>query len=405
MRPELHEQGRGSSVARTVYEGQQFESDLDAAPTGLVGTIGFRLRNAETGVDTLARTTSGIVETPAGSGIYRVTAIAPIPATYQQIWDDGAGSPTYAIDDDDLVVLDLDDPDPAGEDPLYVTTGQAEVTSRVQNAPTGLTGTLGFRLRNRTTGLDTLARTTTGIVELETGSGLYEVTFTAPSTNGTYQRIWDTGGATPAFTIDGDDLVVNTFGTAASGIAYFTLAELRARFPELASTVSYPSETLRSWRAYVEERIEKACDVAFVPRTVTDRALSGDGSTRLEFPHNRILSIVSATETTDGAVDVDDALVDWGTVWLDAGWTVGTRNLTVTYTHGYEEIPLPVKEAAMLWARELAVKGPVTDRATQIPTESGGAINLATPGLLGSISGLPAVDEVLAEYRYPSFVG
>jgi hypothetical protein len=64
-----------------------------------------------------------------------------------------------------------------------------------------------------------------------------------------------------------------------------------------------------------------------------------------------------------------------------------------------------VKEAAMLWVRELLVKGPVTDRATQIPTEDGGVINLATPGLFGSTTGIPAVDEVISEYRHPAFVG
>lgn len=207
--------------------------------------------------------------------------------------------------------------------------------------------------------------------------------------------------------IDADDNVELTDPVSHDQAAYFTVAEVRARFPvELPSTGTgaVSDATLEYWREYVEDRIERCCDVAFVPRTVTGRVLSGTGTAYLEVPHTRVRSVTSVTD--DGTtVDVDDALIVNGALYLSAGWNVGVSNLTVAYTHGYDEPPLAVKEAAMLWTREMATKGPITDRATQIPTESGASINLSVPGLLGSVTGFPAVDEVLNEYREPSFVG
>ncbi len=70
-----------------------FESTATGFPTGLTGTIGVRVTDGVGGT-TIARTTSGIVETPAGSGIYVATLTAPVSiGQYQVTWDD-AGSPT-----------------------------------------------------------------------------------------------------------------------------------------------------------------------------------------------------------------------------------------------------------------------------------------------------------------------
>lgn len=57
---------------------------------------------------------------------------------------------------------------------------------------TGLTGTLAVRVTDGQTGT-TIARTTVGITEFPSGSGIYGVTLTAPSGTGQYQVVWDDG--------------------------------------------------------------------------------------------------------------------------------------------------------------------------------------------------------------------
>jgi len=75
------------------------ETVSDGFPTGLTGTIGYRLRDNQ-GADTIARTTAGITEDIAGSGIYRATFTAPATAgQYTIVWDSGGANPTYAPDD------------------------------------------------------------------------------------------------------------------------------------------------------------------------------------------------------------------------------------------------------------------------------------------------------------------
>lgn len=57
---------------------------------------------------------------------------------------------------------------------------------------TGLTGTVGVRLRDGQGG-DAIAHTTAGISEDIAASGIYRVTLTAPETAGQYWLIWDNG--------------------------------------------------------------------------------------------------------------------------------------------------------------------------------------------------------------------
>jgi hypothetical protein len=63
--------------------------------TGLAGTLGVRIDQGNSTVT--ARSTSDIIEYPAGSGVYIATLTAPATGgTYQLVWDDGTN---YASDD------------------------------------------------------------------------------------------------------------------------------------------------------------------------------------------------------------------------------------------------------------------------------------------------------------------
>lgn len=69
-----------------------FEAIAQGFDTGLVGTIGVRVLDGQ-GATTTARSTSGIVETPASSGVYTATITAPASAgQYVVHWDDDASS-------------------------------------------------------------------------------------------------------------------------------------------------------------------------------------------------------------------------------------------------------------------------------------------------------------------------
>jgi hypothetical protein len=73
---------------------ESIEVSVEAGTTGLVGTLGVQVINVATDVATIARTTAGISEVPAGSGLYFVNLPAPsIPGSYIVLWDKGSITP------------------------------------------------------------------------------------------------------------------------------------------------------------------------------------------------------------------------------------------------------------------------------------------------------------------------
>ena len=79
-----------------LYEGpgSEFTAIFYGFVSGLVGTAGVRIEDADGNVQ-VARVTTGIVESPDGSGIYLATLTAPSThGVYQVIFDNGAASPT-----------------------------------------------------------------------------------------------------------------------------------------------------------------------------------------------------------------------------------------------------------------------------------------------------------------------
>lgn len=181
---------------------------------------------------------------------------------------------------------------------------------------------------------------------------------------------------------------------------YFTAAELRALDTALTNTDKHPDAELEQVRDLVEQSIEDACHVAFVTRRrmVT---VSGDGGRILVSPVT-LPRAVTAAASLDESLDIAAVrVVDGVALYRPAGWPRGHANLTLTIEHGHDVPPLRVKSAALILAHTWLLKGPVSDRATQVPATADGvgALNLATPGLLGSRFGVPEVDQVVREYR------
>lgn len=95
-----------------------FEAVADGYATGLAGTIGVRVRD-NAGADAVARTTAGIVEDIAGSGIYRASITAPASAgQFTVVWDDATGVPSGFATEDLVVTYTAPGPAiPAGPAP------------------------------------------------------------------------------------------------------------------------------------------------------------------------------------------------------------------------------------------------------------------------------------------------
>lgn len=79
------------------------EAVVQGFPTGLAGTVGFQVIDNVGGV-TIARTTVGITERPAGSGVYVITFTTPAAAgDYTIVWDKGSIAPAN-VATEELVV-------------------------------------------------------------------------------------------------------------------------------------------------------------------------------------------------------------------------------------------------------------------------------------------------------------
>ena len=153
-------------------------------------------------------------------------------------------------------------------------------------------------------------------------------------------------------TVNGEPLESEeTFTVGLAQEVYFTVEEAH----ELAGMSAIPDADIEEARARIEELIEKIAGVAFVPRTRTV-TLSGRSTNDLTLG-DWFIRGVTALSTRDGSTSTAydaSALANLGfgskRVYRQDGTVFpwGTHNVTVTYTYGMDEPPLPVKRAALL---------------------------------------------------------
>jgi hypothetical protein len=92
-----------------------------------------------------------------------------------------------------------------------------------------------------------------------------------------------------------------------------------------------------------------------------------------------------------------------GVIYTANGWTRGFGNYSISYEHGYSEPPARIRQAALLWAKSVLVKGPIDDRTTSFSNDEG-TFSLATPGMRGSWTGIPEVDATIQQYSLTAAV-
>lgn len=181
---------------------------------------------------------------------------------------------------------------------------------------------------------------------------------------------------------------------------WFTVDDLRAQDTALQNTARFPNAKLQATMDDAVSALEDAMHVAWVPRTWTG-ILNGTGTSRLFPPINNLRDVIAA-EIDGQALDLSSVQAEAAfAVYRAQGWPRGVANITITIEHGYDAPPRRVRRAGLILAKLWALKGPIDDRATQIPAGDGGSLNLATPGIHGSTFGIPEVDEVAARYGLP----
>ncbi len=186
-----------------------------------------------------------------------------------------------------------------------------------------------------------------------------------------------------------------------SGYGYFTVAELRERFTE--DLEDYDDAEVQAAIDDAVEAYENEAGLAFVPREATATITELVDACTIRLPRRLVRSITSATGATTGEIDVSEARIKRRLVTLPAAWPAG-EDIEVVYEHGRAAPASRTIRATQLLARSWLIDGPVDDRATQISAAGGGVINLATPGLLGSVFGIPEVDAALKTDRDKAYV-
>lgn len=178
---------------------------------------------------------------------------------------------------------------------------------------------------------------------------------------------------------------------------YFTIAELRASDESYTDETIYTDEKLEDARTWVEATFEhpKACAVAFVPRTATER-IRGDGSEslRLAWPALRTITSVTIDAVALTPEQIIALAIFDREVYRFEGWP--RRSLVeITYTHGYDEPNPQVKKAALMLAKEYLVENGLASRATVESTDVGFyRLSIAAPE---GRTGIPYVDAVISD--------
>lgn len=256
----------------------------------------------------------------------------------------------------------------------------------VATNPTPDAATIGITRDDGTT----LVAAATGTTDTGTGTVSYTLTPTQTATLDVLTVRW-----TATF---GSQSQVFTDYVEIVGDCLFSIAQARALTP-LNDTTTYTLAKLLNVRTLVEEAIEDSCGVAFVPRYRRE-AIAGTNTTTVVVSQPRVTALRSVT--LDGvALSVASLATvvpnDAGVLYYPAGWAWGASNYDIAYEHGYPRPPARITQAALTLARSWLVDGPLDDRTTAFTTPDG-TFALSTPGMRGSIFGIPEVDAAVRQY-------
>jgi hypothetical protein len=365
------------------------------APTGLVGTLTFRLENATTGTVEQANSTAGITEPQPGT--YKRTITAPEDEGYYvDVWTNGS----TVVRGDELLKVTLRDLPPAIDVPE--PDAPIEGIQRVlQGRPARISATFTDIYG---AAADPAPDSATVTLVRDDGTVIFSDRAAANGAAGEF-----TTDLTPSDTADLDWLYAQWTAHAAGvdqtittrvevgGGVLFTLAEAR-RDEQLSDEAEFPTDAILRERVAAESDIEDACRRAFVPRYRRETCwgvLNGRLALRRDLRRLRWVKV-------DGTLLTSDQLAAVRTL-APRRLLLPVRGLAqrvdVAYECGDDTSPARGRLAALILARSRLVDGPITDRATATQTDVG-TITLATPGVRGSTFGIPEVDAFVNDHEY-----
>lgn len=167
--------------------------------------------------------------------------------------------------------------------------------------------TVGVRIRDGA-GADFLTRTTSGVVQDIAGSGVFRKSnFTAPTTAGQYQLVWDDG---TLYTIESLTVTSSAVATVLSGHDYVTSADLKETLGLTGQT--YADADIALAIAAASRDIDEACGRRFWLDTdaTSVRYYSPDSARRLMIADLAVLTTLKVDQDGDGT--------------FEETWTAGT---------------------------------------------------------------------------------
>jgi hypothetical protein len=202
------------------------------------------------------------------------------------------------------------------------------------------------------------------------------------------------------------------------GDLLFSIAE--ALVWDGAALAAIDASVLTDARTRIAEAFHRICGVAFGTRyglgVVTDCGYGGElllnhdtedaafaGLPVVRLSALRSVETRAAIGGTWTAYTVEqlaalEALPSGTLVRGSGSWPSGTRRTRVGFEHGYAQVPLEVRRAALRLLRFQVIENDIPSRATSMNSEDG-TFTLATAGMRGAWFGLPEVDSVLDRFR------
>jgi hypothetical protein len=176
---------------------------------------------------------------------------------------------------------------------------------------------------------------------------------------------------------------------------YFSIAELRDGAKDLTAT-AFPAAKINRVRLEVEQRFEKYCRVAFVPRG-RRVSINGTGDGKLELPDlypRALISLSVSGDPFDAGELADVQLFETGFAIRGSGtFDWGLKNVDVYYEYGYDAPPEPIKAKAIKYARYLLAPHPFDDDRA-LSRDTGDSVIRYAVARNGS-TGFPDIDAVL----------
>lgn len=178
----------------------------------------------------------------------------------------------------------------------------------------------------------------------------------------------------------------------------FEVADIRTRVREAADATRYPAALIRAYRVAAEQRFERSCRCAFVPRGRRAKLTGEDAApVLLPDPLAREIYSISVDGVLMTAEDLAQVRLDKAVSAIVYGWRRGSV-LDVHYTHGEDSPPEPVRAAVITLAADGMLPNSTPSRATAVTTELG-TYRVTVAGRDGA-TGIPEVDAVIADFGW-----